>query len=188
MVLMGQMIMDPIRSIVNIGGIIMKRFEGLYALVTVLVVSSLLLAGCGRNAADSIAIVRDGHFNMNPSIKIGNAFDQYFKNGNWKAFKAADNADVVEFTGEFTWDLELIAVIANNELLFMQFMDILKPIIDSKNLQQTAQIYIQFILNENEYGNMVFNIQRMDIEGITVDNVTSTVIVSKILNGYRPVK
>ena len=185
---MEQMTMGLIRSIVNVGGIIMKRFEGLYTLVTVFVVSALIFVGCGRNAADCIAIVRDGHFNMNPSIKIGNAFDQYFKNGNWKAFKAADNADVVEFTGEFTWSLEIITAIASNELLFIQFSDILTPIINSKNLQQTAHIYIQFILNENEQGNMVFNIHRMEIERIAVDDVTLAVMLSKILGEYRPVK
>ena len=157
MELMGQMITGLIRSIVNVGGIIVKRFN---VLVKVLVVISILFAGCGRNAADCIAIVREGHFNMNPSIKIGNAFDQYFKNGEWKAFKAADKADVVEFTGEFAWDLD----------------------------QQKAKIYMQFILNENEQGNMIFNVQRMDINGITVDNETLTFMISKILSGYRPVK
>ena len=138
----------------------MKHFNGLFNLLAIIVVGSLLLTGCGRNSNANIELVREGHFHMNPSIKIGNAFDQYFQNGQWKAFKASDNADVVEFTGEFT----------------------------DRDFKQTSQIYIQFLLNEGEQGNIVFNVHRMEIGGIVVDEATSTMVISKILSEYRPMK
>ena len=168
----------------------MKIFNKFLIFITILVLNAGIFTGCGINAADCIAIVRDGHFNSNPSIKIGNAFDQYFKNGQWKAFKATDDTDVVEFTGEFAWKPEIVTAIARDERLFEKFLNAVKPLksfINNPNIQQSAHIYIQFILNENEYGNFIFNVQQMEIEGIAVNDRVLKVVITNVLNEYKPI-
>ena len=51
-----------------------------------------------------VQTVRNGTMQMEPNIKIGDAFDEFFADGKWKSFKSTDKSQVVEFNGDCTWN------------------------------------------------------------------------------------
>jgi hypothetical protein len=71
----------------------------------------LLLAGCGgsdkANALTSLDprtnVVRDGHLNEHPDVKISEAYDGFFSNAQWKYFDSKDGKKIVEFSGNFKY-------------------------------------------------------------------------------------
>ncbi len=69
----------------------------------------LLASGCGGkpNALTSLdprtSVVRDGHFNSYPNVSIGNAYNAFFSDPNWKYFETSDKRKVVEFSGGCTY-------------------------------------------------------------------------------------
>lgn len=73
----------------------MNKKRAVLIISAVLVVS--FIAGCG--GGDKNQIVRDGHWASYPQVKIGDAYDGFFKNGQWKYFEGEKGAKVVEFTG-----------------------------------------------------------------------------------------
>lgn len=82
-----------------------------------------LFAGCssgGSSYDKNVLTVREGTMNMNPSVPIGKAFDQFFVNGKWKSFTSTENELIVEFNGECTWynkpaDMKVQFVLSGNE-------------------------------------------------------------------------
>ena len=59
----------------------------------------ILMVGCGKDdKANFITsldpktkIVREGHLNESPTIKIGDAYDAFFSNPQWKYFEGKNN-------------------------------------------------------------------------------------------------
>ena len=53
-----------------------------------------LFGGCSSSGSSydkNVLMVREGTMNMNPSVPIGKAFDQFFANGKWKSFTSTEN-------------------------------------------------------------------------------------------------
>ena len=72
------------------------------AYVLFVLVATLAIAGCaGENKY--VSLVKNGTMQMEPNIKIGKAFDEFFGNPKWKYFESSDGTKVVEFNGECTW-------------------------------------------------------------------------------------
>ena len=70
--------------------------------ILVVLITALALFGCaGENKY--VQLVKNGSMQMEPNIKIGKAFDDFFGNPKWKYFEASDRSKVVEFNGECTW-------------------------------------------------------------------------------------
>ncbi|MBR2774851.1 MAG: hypothetical protein IKD73_07685 [Selenomonadaceae bacterium] len=77
-------------------------------LLSALALLILLTAGCTQTAkydAD-VRLVREGYLQMNPSVPIGKAFDQFFINDSWTSFTSTNNEKIVEFNGECTFNDE----------------------------------------------------------------------------------
>lgn len=59
-----------------------------------------LFVGCAGGGYDkNVLMVREGTMNMNPSVPVGKAFDQFFANGKWQSFTSTENELIVEFNG-----------------------------------------------------------------------------------------
>lgn len=73
-------------------------------LLIVLLVTMFSLGGCSQSYDEHVQMVRNGTMNMRPNVPVGEAFDQFFKDGEWKYFEATDNSKVVEFSGKCSWE------------------------------------------------------------------------------------
>ncbi|SEJ54504.1 hypothetical protein SAMN05660742_11019 [Propionispira arboris] len=75
--------------------------------VGILFLMVFLITGCGgddkANALTSLDqrtnVVRDGHLNEHPDVKISDAYNAFFSNPQWKYFESKDGKKVVEFSG-----------------------------------------------------------------------------------------
>ncbi|MBS4913303.1 MAG: hypothetical protein KHZ77_03955 [Veillonella sp.] len=74
-----------------------RRFLKMIVFAALLVFATAFIAGCGYD--EYVTTVREGSFNAYPKTPIGDAFDDYFKDGEWKSFKSKDGDRVVEFNG-----------------------------------------------------------------------------------------
>ncbi len=63
-----------------------------------------LFAGCGSKYDENIMTVREGHFDGYPNVQVGDAFDQFFDDGQWDSFTSTENKTVVEFKGSCMWN------------------------------------------------------------------------------------
>lgn len=86
-----------------------------------LLMTALVILGCdGENKY--VTLVKNGTMQMEPNIKIGQAFGDFFGNPKWEYFKSTDGQKVVEFNGECTWLGEeahcTIQFIINSETTF----------------------------------------------------------------------
>lgn len=66
----------------------------------------------GLKDADNqyVKMVKGGHPNNNPNVTYDQAFTKFFGTPRWKYFKSDENQDVVEFTGDCTYqDVEVKA-------------------------------------------------------------------------------
>ncbi|MBR6012212.1 MAG: hypothetical protein IK062_00340 [Selenomonadaceae bacterium] len=157
----------------------MKIFDSkLNCLVILMLMTvSMTLAGCGNlgKFPPNVQVVREGSFNINKSVKIGVAFDQFFKNGQWRYFRSTNNERIVEFTGEFMLS-------EHPDLMLMQFYTGNFNALNKNSDKVPAKTVIQFIL-EGE----TFNIRHMEINGVTMDNLTILAMVEKIVSSYRAV-
>lgn len=87
----------------------MKNKLGVFLMLTIFTV--LLLTGCGGDDKANVLtsldqrtkIVRDGHLNEHPDVKISDAYDGFFSNAQWKYFDSKDGKKVVEFSGNCTY-------------------------------------------------------------------------------------
>ncbi len=71
-------------------------------IVLLVIITALALSGCGKDDK-YVQVVKEGTMYMAPNIKIGKAFDKFFKSSEWKSFVSTDNRRVVEFHGDFKW-------------------------------------------------------------------------------------
>ena len=91
----------------------------------------LVLTGCSQNDK-YISAVKNGHPTNYPAVEIGQAFDKFFANPQWKHFKSDKDEEVVEFTGkckylevEVTAKLQFVFNDAKNfEVKFLAFNDV----------------------------------------------------------------
>jgi len=80
-------------------------------MMAILFLMAFLIAGCGgddkANALTSLDqrtnVVRDGHLNEHPDVKISDAYDEFFSNAQWKYFESKDGKKIVEFSGNCTY-------------------------------------------------------------------------------------
>ena len=120
--------------------ILMKKTWISFIAVAVLMA---VLVGCSELDTDgdlqgsifdsNISLVRNGHPELIPDITYEEAYDNFFANPQWRGFKADDGSDVVEFSGECTYNGE------------------------------EAEVYIQFVIEDEESFSMYY-------AGITVDD------------------
>ena len=157
----------------------MKIFDSKrnYLAVSMLIVASLIFTSCGKLSEfpPSVQIVREGSFAINQSVKVGAAFDQFFRNGQWNYFKSTNNERIVEFTGEFMLS-------EHPDLMLMQLYSGNFNALNKNSDKVPAKIGIQFVLDGKN-----FNIRHMKINGIAMDNLTIFTIVEKIINSYKAV-
>lgn len=67
-------------------------------IVVLISLISVFFTGCGDD--EYVQQVKNGTMDMVPNVKVGKAFDQFFKNGKWESFISTDNKRMVEFNGE----------------------------------------------------------------------------------------
>ena len=148
-----------------------------YLAVSMLIVTSLIFTSCGKLSEfpPSVQIVREGSFAINQSVKVGAAFDQFFRNGQWNYFKSTNNERIVEFIGEFMLS-------EHPDLMFIQLYTGNLEALKKSSDKVPAKIGIQFVLDGAN-----FNIRHMEINGVTMDNFTILTMVEKIVNSYRAV-
>ena len=79
----------------------MKKYKGLIGTLLICFLV-LMVSGCAGEHK-YVQLVKEGTMQMEPNIKIGKAFDEFFGNPKWKYFDATDGSKVVEFDGECTW-------------------------------------------------------------------------------------
>ena len=178
---MVEMIMELIHSTVNIGGIVMQK--GFYILfVAFFIISSLLFSGCGKNSLNdmNVEFLRQGSFQVNPTIKVGNAFDQFFTNGKWHSFKSTDGARIVEFSGDIV-SQESKAAIAMLQITTGNLNSNFK---DStlENQNKSMKVVVQFIINGQN-----FDTQYLEIDGSPMNQLMILSMIEKILSDYRMV-
>lgn len=62
----------------------------------------VMLSGCGDDKY--VQSVKNGSMQMEPNVKIGVAFGNFFSDTDWKSFESKDGQRVVEFNGKCTWE------------------------------------------------------------------------------------
>lgn len=70
------------------------------AIILIVMVIIVVLVGSGDKYVD---LVKDGHLESYPNMPIGEAFDNFFYEPEWKSFEAKDGSTIVEFNGECTY-------------------------------------------------------------------------------------
>ncbi|MBD5145460.1 MAG: zinc ribbon domain-containing protein [Ruminococcus sp.] len=70
------------------------------AIILIAIVVIAVLAGSGDKYVD---LVKGGHLQSYPNMPIGEAFDNFFYDPEWKSFKASDGSMIVEFNGVCTY-------------------------------------------------------------------------------------
>lgn len=158
----------------------MKTFECKpnYVVTCAIIAISLIFTGCGKLGGKfppDVYVVREGSFAINPSVKVGDAFDQFFTNGKWNYFKSTNNERIVEFAGEFMLS-------EHPDLMFMQLYTGNLEVLKKNSDKVPAKIGIQFVLDGAN-----FNIRHMEINGVTMDNFTILTMVEKIVNSYKAI-
>ena len=121
-------------------------------LIVAMVVFMLSLVGCAETDTDSdlqgsrfdsnISMVQKGHPELIPNITYKEAYDYFFANPKWRGFTADDGSDVVEFSGECTY------------------------------YDEDAEVYIQFVIDDEESFSMYHASLTVDGEKFTVDDQT----------------
>lgn len=70
------------------------------AIILIVIVIIVLLAGSGDKYVD---LVKGGYLESYPDMPIGEAFDNFFYDPEWKSFEASGGSMIVEFNGEFEY-------------------------------------------------------------------------------------
>ncbi len=74
-------------------------------LSVILLTLGLSIMGCGSEDK-YVRLVKTGSMQMEPNIKIGTAFNEFFAKPKWRSYtegKGTYERHIVEFTGDFTW-------------------------------------------------------------------------------------
>lgn len=96
----------------------------------------------GSRFDSNILMVQNGHPELIPNITYKEAYDNFFANPEWRGFKADDGSDVVEFSGECTY------------------------------YDEEAEVYIQFVIDDEESFSMYYAGLTVGDEKFTVDDQT----------------
>ncbi len=80
--------------------------------IMLIIAAVFLVSGCGKDEKANFItsldpktkMVRDGHLNEYPNIKIGDAYDAFFSNPQWKYFEGKNGEKVVEFSGNCIYE------------------------------------------------------------------------------------
>lgn len=156
--------------------------KGFCLLFAALIITSLISTGCnnnfGRNFDMNVEFIREGTFYTNPNIKIGNAFDQFFRNGKWHSFLSADGVQIVEFSGEVAKQRTKTEI----EMLQLSTGNLNSNFSDSKYKNQSMRIVIQFMIN-----GVGFDTRYVEINGVPMNKMMMLAIIEKILSEYRMV-
>lgn len=78
------------------------KSQKLILLVLLISLMSIFVSGCGDDKY--VQSVKNGTMYMAPNVPVGKAFDQFFKNGEWKSFQSDQNQRIVEFSGDCNWN------------------------------------------------------------------------------------
>ncbi|MBS4913304.1 MAG: hypothetical protein KHZ77_03960 [Veillonella sp.] len=78
-----------------------RRYLKLFVFAALLILVTALVAGCGHDKY--VKTVREGSFNSYPGIKIGDAFDQFFADEEWKSFESDKGQRIVDFKGRLQY-------------------------------------------------------------------------------------
>ena len=156
--------------------------KGFCLLVTALIITSFISAGCnnnfGRNFDMNVEFIREGTFYKNPNIKIGNAFDQFFRNGKWRSFNSTDGAQIVEFSGEVAKQRTKTEI----EMLQLTTGNLNSNFSDSKYKNQPMRMVVQFMIN-----GVGFDTRYMEINDVPMNQMMMLAIIDKILSEYKMV-
>lgn len=96
----------------------------------------------GSRFDSNILMVQNGHPELIPNITYKEAYDNFFANPEWRGFKADDGSDVVEFSGECTY------------------------------YDEEAEVYIQFVIDDEESFSMYYAGLTVGDEKFAVDDQT----------------
>lgn len=96
----------------------------------------------GSRFDSNILMVQNGHPEIIPNITYKEAYDNFFANPEWRGFKADDGSDVVEFSGECTY------------------------------YDEEAEVYIQFVIDDEESFSMYYAGLTVGDEKFAVDDQT----------------
>lgn len=105
-----------------------------YVVGGILLALGLIWALADGFQGGAVATVKKGHFSAYPNITVGEAFENYFGDTEWKSFKA-DGKKIVEFTGECS----VYGEIADAKIQFViedDSFEIYHMSIDGENLSQ----------------------------------------------------
>ncbi|MBR2477148.1 MAG: hypothetical protein IKB50_03315 [Clostridia bacterium] len=121
-------------------------------LILAMLLMSATFCGCSEKDTSSklqgsrfdsnISMVKNGHPELIPDITYEEAYDNFFANPQWRGFEADDGSEVVEFSGECTYDGE------------------------------DAEVYIQFVIEDEESFSMYYAEMTVGDETFEVDEQT----------------
>lgn len=120
------------------------------------------LVGCSDGSGDlqgsrfdsNIYMVQNGNPQLIPNITYKDAYDNFFGNPQWRGFKADDGSDVVEFSGDCTY------------------------------MDEEAEVYIQFVIDDEESFSMYYAGLTVDGEKFEVDEQTFLELVYNPFETY----
>lgn len=78
-----------------------RRYLKLFVFAALLILVTALIAGCGHDKY--VKVVREGSFSSYPNVKIGDAFDQFFADEEWKSFESDKGQRIVDFKGRLQY-------------------------------------------------------------------------------------
>lgn len=101
-----------------------------------------VIVGSGEDSGDKyLSMVKGGYPEIyeDDDITYEEAFEEYFDSPEWEYFESTDDQDVVEFTGECTYDGEyatiLVQFVINSDTKFtLHYMEIDGDIIDDEEM------------------------------------------------------
>ena len=80
---------------------------------TIILIGALVLVACLvagyfllNNTDSYVSMVKNGSLQMAPNQKIGKAFNNFFGSPKWRHFQSNEGKNVVEFTGNFSYENE----------------------------------------------------------------------------------
>lgn len=80
-----------------------KKYFPLMLLALIFAALCAMTSGCGSDSDKYVDVVKNGTLQAAPDKKIGPAFENFFGDPKWKAFKSKEDKQVVEFTGKCKW-------------------------------------------------------------------------------------
>ena len=87
------------------------------------------VAGCSFFEDATVSLVKNGHLNNYPANTVGEAFDSFFSNPQWKSFTADKGKQVVEFAGkcmcfEKEATVKMQFVVSDDKTFEIEYLDV----------------------------------------------------------------